>query len=173
MVYDGWSNIFNLILSVFMVTALFFFTDTESVWSVGFGLFAATNLAGLLSPAAIYLSPPTNLGSWGMSSATFASLGFAFVGCIWVLFTITRPKPLPKLELSVALLSLFFLLGLLASAGMGGPIISWTVFRVHLASLAIGGIAAALILRRVQVLPKASGRMAFQPLESRFKKSRT
>ncbi|MDG6919723.1 MAG: hypothetical protein JRN62_09870 [Nitrososphaerota archaeon] len=170
LVYDGPNNIYTLLFSAFVVAVLFLFVNVDRMWILGPSLFLTTNLAGLVSPTAIYLTPLTNYGNWGMSSATFASLSFALVGCIWVMSSITKPKSTPRVELSVALLSIFIVGGIIESFSMGGPTISWSVFHVHLLSFVIGGLSAALIFRRVQTRAKASSRTAFQPLESRFPK---
>ena len=172
MVFDGGSNVLNLLLSAFMVFVLLFFMDAESAWSAGFGVFITTNLAGILSPTAIYFAPPSNYGSWGMSSATFAPVGFAFIGCLWVLLSMAKPKMLHKEALSVGLLVLFVLLGLVISQGMGGSTITWTVFHVHALSFSIGGIAAALVFWRAQAKAGVFHRPAFRPLESRFPERR-
>lgn len=173
MVFDGWSNVENLFLAVSVVFILLFFVDGESAWILGVGLFVATNLAGILSPTAIYLGPPSNYGVWGLSAATFAPVGSVIVGCARVLSSLTRPKPLPGTLLSAALLGLFVIVGVVMSLGMFGPTIPWGSFHIHLLSFAIGGVSAALVLHRIQIKARFSGRAGFQPIENRCKKRPT
>jgi hypothetical protein len=173
LVFDDWGNIYTLFISIFMVLVLLLFAYRDDPWLISAGLFVGTNLAGLPSPTAIYLSPPSNLGGWGVYSATFTSLGFAFVGGLWTLHSfasLLKPKPQPVVALLVALLTVFVIGSLILMTSVSGPNVTDSAFHVHLVSLSIGGIMAAVVYGELRARAKVSGRLAFRSLEDGFQR---
>jgi hypothetical protein len=75
LVYDGPDNIITLLVSSLESGVLLCFAYGSKPWALGLAYFGATNLAGMLSPTAIYLNPPSNIANWGMSSPTYGALG--------------------------------------------------------------------------------------------------
>ena len=63
LVYDGPDNIITLLVSSLVSGVLLGFAYGSKPWALGLAYFGATNLAGLLSPTAIYLNPPSNIAN--------------------------------------------------------------------------------------------------------------
>ena len=87
-----------------------------------------------------------------------------------MLASITKPKPLPRIILSLLFLGVVVLGSLPMMASVAGPDITVGALHVHLLSLAIGGVVAAAVFRWFQSAAEASQQVAFRPLESRFQK---
>ena len=107
-----------------------------------------TNLAGLISPSVIYLFPPNGFASWGMSSATFAALGFGMAGCAYASL-----KGLDELK-SYAAPYRWYFLALLGLTLFGAALFSLALNKslevdaVHATSFLIGLATGSLAIAR-------------------------
>lgn len=168
LVFDGINNVETIVVAAVVVSILSLFIRIEYAWRVTLGLLLVTNLAGVVAPTGIYLAPPLYLANWGMSAASFASLGFAFICAVWILFS-----ALPKGDhrggrdklMTILLLGLVF--GCLALIPTVNPTVSevnlWlrTVY-VHLLSLAIGLLFGGIVLWGIRKDASARGVVGFE-----------
>jgi hypothetical protein len=138
LVFDGWTNVAVLLFSVATLPLLYWWVRRDAGWRIAGGLFCATNIGGLASPSAIYLSPSTVYGAWGMSSATLASLGFAFAGGAYVVLS-ALPN-IRRFQLRYGMMLIWIFGWTLFAAGIAANAVntSSTVGAVHATSFMIG-----------------------------------
>jgi hypothetical protein len=164
LVFDGWTNVENLLLALLTVVASLAWLPLAGRKYLSWSFLAATNLAGLASPSMVYLFPPSNFGSWGMSAATFGALGFAVVCSGFILrFAFAnfstrkgnteyrRPRNflLLILTLTMFLLSLEYLQGIVSADQI--------VYAVHSVSALIGGLFGISVMCRIKSAGEKGG----------------
>lgn len=168
LVFDGINNVETIVVAAVVVSILSFFIRIEYAWLVTLGFLLVTNLAGVVAPTGIYLAPPMYLADWGMSAASFASLGFAFICALWILFS-TLPKGSHKAgrDKLLTILLLGLVLGCLALIPTVNPTVSevnlWLrTLYVHLLSLSIGLLFGGIVLWGIRRDASARGVVAFE-----------
>lgn len=145
LVFDGWNNIWNLMFGVVTVVIFYRSLARNSGWRVSGGLFLVTNLAGLLAPTAIYAWPTSPFASWGLSSATFAPIGYAAAESLFVFVVETRQmskgSEFSRLILYLSFGWFLFSAGLMTFAANSNPIVE----SVHATSIGIGLLGGMLV----------------------------
>jgi len=168
LVFDGWTNINDLLLAVATVACLLLWVPQDGRKYLDWSFLASTNIAGLVSPSMVYLFPLSDFGNWGMSAATFGALCFGATGSAVVLryafatfatregnTQYRRPRNFLPLFFTLALflVSLEYLQGM-ASAD---PVVQ----AVHLASAAVGGLVGLAVIAKIGWVERKRGGRLF------------